>query len=107
MPCSGTWARYLLQPRSLVQVPGSSGLPCRSHAAALPDRRIASKILVQISVHKGQVVTEGTTLLVVEAMKMELMLKAPYHCTVDDILVQQGQVVQEAVPLICLRNETI
>eukprot|EP00892_Ulva_mutabilis_P010600 jgi/Ulvmu1/7912/UM004_0144.1 len=61
--------------------------------------------VAKIKVGNGQVVTEGTTLVVVEAMKMELMLKAPYHCTVDDILVQQGQVVQEAVPLVCLRRE--
>lgn len=54
---------------------------------------------------KGDVVTEGTTLVVVEAMKMELMLKAPYDCTVEDILCQQGQVVQEAVPLVCLRQD--
>lgn len=48
--------------------------------------------------------TEGATLVVVEAMKMELMLKAPYDCTVEEILCKQGQVVQEAVPLVCLQE---
>lgn len=62
---------------------------------------------MQVNVNKGQTVTEGTTLVVVEAMKMELLLKAPYHCTVEDILVQQGQVVQEAVPLVCLRQDDL
>lgn len=56
-------------------------------------------LIVDIRVQPGQVVQKGDSLLVLEAMKMENILKAPADCTVGSIKVtlrdnvQKGQVL--------------
>lgn len=46
-----------------------------------------------ILVQEGQQVKEGDRLLLVEAMKMELAIKAPFAGSVSKILVEEGQQV--------------
>lgn len=53
-----------------------------------------------IAVAPGDRVARGDTLIVLEAMKMELPLKAPADGTVASIACQVGDLVQPGVPLV-------
>ena len=54
----------------------------------------------RITVERGQSVTAGHVLIVLEAMKMELTIKAPRGGRVKAIACRAGELVQPGVPLI-------
>ena len=56
------------------------------------------KILVQA----GDAVEAGQALAVVEAMKMQLEIKAPHAGTVKELLAAEGDQVAAGVPLVAL-----
>jgi len=56
-----------------------------------------------IAVAPGDLVVRGDTLIVLEAMKMELPLKSPVDGTVVSIACQVGDLVQPGVPLVELK----
>jgi biotin carboxyl carrier protein len=47
-----------------------------------------------VNVAEGEAVTKGQTLLVLEAMKMEIRIQAPFDGMVSSILVKVGQTVE-------------
>lgn len=47
-----------------------------------------------VNVGEGETVTKGQTLLVLEAMKMEIRIQAPFDGVVSSILVKVGQTVE-------------
>ena len=51
--------------------------------------------LWKIVVELGSVVEEDDTLMILESMKMEIPITSPTSGTVTDILVTEGEVVQE------------
>ena len=53
-----------------------------------------------VNVNEGDIVTKGQTLLVLEAMKMEIRIHAPQDGVVERLLVKQGQVVDREQTLI-------
>jgi len=53
-----------------------------------------------INVLEGEAVTKGQTLLVLEAMKMEIRIQAPRDRKVAKLLVKQGQTVEREQVLI-------
>ncbi len=67
--------------------------------AAMPGR------VLDVLVAPGDSVRKGETLLLLEAMKMELRIAAPADGSVAQVFVQPGQVIERAAPLIELRNE--
>ena len=85
----------------------------RSYSVALPDRAIedgdAAGALahitaplpgkvVKVAVRSGEAVGRGATLVVLEAMKMELSVDAPREGVIDEVTVSEGdQVVEGAV----------
>ncbi len=56
--------------------------------------------VVAINVVPGQDVAEGDVLIMLEAMKMELPIKAPRAGRVKSIGCREGELVQPGVPLI-------
>lgn len=48
----------------------------------------------------GQTVRRGDTILMLEAMKMELPIRAPREATVTAITCREGEIVQPGVPLV-------
>ena len=56
--------------------------------------------VVAINATPGQAVTEGETLIVLEAMKMELPIKAPRSGVVKAVHCAKGDLVQPGVNLL-------
>ena len=56
----------------------------------------------KIEVKVGDPVSEGTVVVILESMKMEMPVEAEDEGTVAEILIQEGQAVTEGAPLIRL-----
>jgi biotin carboxyl carrier protein len=56
--------------------------------------------VVAVKVTPGQQVEEGELLITLEAMKMELPIKAPRAGRVRSIACREGEIVQSGVPLL-------
>jgi pyruvate carboxylase subunit B len=56
--------------------------------------------VVKVLVHKGVKVTQGDSVLVIEAMKMESRVPAPIDGTVSQILVAEGEDIKTDETLI-------
>jgi acetyl-CoA carboxylase biotin carboxyl carrier protein len=60
-------------------------------------------IVWKIEAAAGSAVDEGDTLIVLEAMKMEIPVMAPRAGTVKTVLVEEKQQVAEGQPLVILQ----
>ena len=71
---------------------------------ARPDAMMAPMpaTVVKLLVAPGQSVAEGDTVLVLEAMKMELPVRAPRAGVVTAVHCAQGELVQPGVALVAL-----
>ena len=56
--------------------------------------------VLSVQVEPGQVVSTGETVIVLEAMKMELPVRAPKGGTVSAVHCKAGELVQPGVPLL-------
>ncbi|MGK2857816.1 MAG: acetyl-CoA carboxylase biotin carboxyl carrier protein subunit [Thermoanaerobaculia bacterium] len=70
----------------------------REHTMAAPMPALVTKILVE----PGQRVARGAPLVILEAMKMEHQISAPYDGTVEEIRCKAGEMVQPPDDLIVL-----
>ena len=66
-------------------------------AAPMPATVVATRA------EPGQSVRTGDVLVVLEAMKMELTIRAPGDGVVDAVHCRQGDLVQPGVPLVTMR----
>ena len=57
-----------------------------------------------VNVGEGETVTKGQTLLVIEAMKMEIRIQAPFDGVVKSLAVKVGQTVEREQMLITLEK---
>jgi acetyl-CoA carboxylase biotin carboxyl carrier protein len=56
----------------------------------------------KIEVKPGDKVEEGTVVVILESMKMEMPVEAEEEGTVAEVHVQEGQAVTEGAPLVTL-----
>jgi 3-methylcrotonyl-CoA carboxylase alpha subunit len=56
--------------------------------------------VVLVNVERGQRVARGELLVMLEAMKMEVAIKAPHDGTVKSIACRKGELVQPGIPLL-------
>lgn len=59
--------------------------------------------VVSIEVKPGQQVSRGDVLVRLEAMKMELAIKAPREATIASVACRAGEFVQPGKPLVELK----
>ena len=77
--------------------PGAPPEPAPALAAPMPATVVATPA------GRGQTVQAGDVLVVLEAMKMEMTIRAPRDGVVDALRCRQGDLVQPGVPLVTLR----
>ena len=80
------------------QSPGTRKKTARADAMMAPMPATVAKLLVA----PGQSVAEGETVLVLEAMKMELPVRSPRAGVVKAVHCAQGELVQPGVALVDL-----
>ncbi len=74
----------------------------RDHSTSAPMPGLVLKLLVK----QGDVVAKASPLLILEAMKMEHQIVAPYDGTVTAVNCKEGELVQPGVELVeVTRNE--
>jgi biotin carboxyl carrier protein len=56
--------------------------------------------VIAVNVAPGQEVADGDVLVLLEAMKMELPIKAPHAGRVKSIACREGELVSAGVPLL-------
>jgi len=59
--------------------------------------------IVKVGIKPGDDLNHGDVLIVLEAMKMEAQIKAPRDCTVVDVFVKEGEMIERGKPMIRLK----
>ncbi len=77
---------------------GSPGLGDGGLTASMPG------LVLDVLVAPGDTVQRGETLVLLEAMKMELRITAPQDGVVEEVLCQAGQTVERGAPLVTVRS---
>jgi acetyl/propionyl-CoA carboxylase alpha subunit/acetyl-CoA carboxylase carboxyltransferase component len=85
-------------PVQLVEVDGVTHRVTRDEGGML--RSPAPALVVATPVAEGDLVEAGTSVLVLESMKMETVLHAPFAGRVREILVKTGSQVENGAPLL-------
>ena len=88
----------------------SSGAHSRGHGGQHARGELTAPMPGQVravNVSEGDVVTKGQTLLVLEAMKMEIRIHAPQDGVVKKLFVQQGQTVEREQTLLNVESQTL
>ena len=87
----------------LVEV---DGVPHRiGHDEGGVIRAPSPAVVVALSVHEGDRVSRGDRLAVIEAMKMETQVSAPFSGTVREIVVRENTQVSTGAPMMILEPE--
>jgi biotin carboxyl carrier protein len=87
----------------VAQIPNEASNAGRKRAKGRGDGGVMAPMpatVVAINTAPGQTVSEGDTVIVLEAMKMELPIKAPRTGTVKAIHCARGELVQPGVSLL-------
>jgi acetyl/propionyl-CoA carboxylase alpha subunit/acetyl-CoA carboxylase carboxyltransferase component len=87
-------------PVHLVEVDGVTHRVSRDEGGVM--RSPAPALVVATPVQPGGVVDAGAPVLVLESMKMETVLYAPFKATVRELLVSTGSQVETSAPLVRL-----
>ncbi|HJS30132.1 MAG TPA: biotin/lipoyl-containing protein [Anaerolineales bacterium] len=86
---------YLLDTRTALAKGGAgSQLADRTLRAPMPGQ------VIEVPVAAGEVVTKGQTLVLLEAMKMEIRIQAPREGEVGRVLVEAGETVEREQALV-------
>jgi biotin carboxyl carrier protein len=59
--------------------------------------------IVKLSVKPGDYLKRGDTLIVLEAMKMEAQIKVPRDCTVEEVYVKEGEMIERGKSMVRLK----
>jgi urea carboxylase len=85
----------------LVLPPSPPDLPSLPDDAFIVEAQMAAAVW-RVEVAEGDTVAEGTSLVLLEAMKMETRVDAPKAGRIIKVLVSPGQEVQAGTPLVAL-----
>lgn len=95
--------RYPIRPATSIPFAPAVAQPSAAPVAEGSDRVCRSPIagiVVRIIAHEGQQIKSHDSMIVLEAMKMETNITAPFDGVVKSITVAQGQAVQPGQVLV-------
>jgi biotin carboxyl carrier protein len=95
--------------QTFVLIKPSAGARSRGHGHHHAAGELTAPMPGQVravNVSEGDTVTKGQTLLVLEAMKMEIRVQAPFGGMVSSIAVKLGQTVEREQVLIKVESQT-
>jgi 3-methylcrotonyl-CoA carboxylase alpha subunit len=101
-PADARWV-FLDGSAYLVDVTGGSQAVSRRRRASAAEAALAAPMpatVVAVNVEPGQRVSTGDVMILLEAMKMELPVRAPRDGTVRAVACRAGELVQPGVPLL-------
>lgn len=96
----------------MAQTAATSDLPKDDAPAQAPASRVSSPgdanrmtaplpgTILRVSVRSGQAVQVGDELLIIEAMKMNNVIRSPRNGTIGEVFVQEGEKVAHGSPLL-------
>ncbi|OGF67024.1 MAG: hypothetical protein A2Y62_10725 [Candidatus Fischerbacteria bacterium RBG_13_37_8] len=93
---------YIIEP--IKKAKGKIGIDLPEHAENIIFAPMPGKIL-KISVKEGDKVRKKQSLLIVEAMKMEHDVRAPFEAIVAKVYFSEGQMVDTDSPILELQKE--
>lgn len=93
--CLG-YRRYAVSRRARFEASDAQGPSDGRLLAPMPGK------ILEVRASKGETVAEGDILLIMEAMKMELSIKAPMDAVVDEVAVQAEDLVEADTLLLAL-----
>ena len=103
---AGTWVYLDGRVHVIAPTSAAASRRPRGHAAADDDSALSAPMpatVVSVSVQEGQTVSRGDVLVTLEAMKMELVVRAPRDAKVGRVACRPGDLVPPGVPLVELR----
>ncbi|MCR9124093.1 MAG: acetyl-CoA carboxylase biotin carboxyl carrier protein [Phyllobacteriaceae bacterium] len=108
VPAAAPAAPAPAQPAPAPAAASEPAAPAASHENAVPAPMVGTAYLAPAPeadpfVKVGANVTEGETLLIIEAMKVMNQIAAPRTGTVTDILIEDGEPVEFGQPLLVIQ----
>lgn len=85
------------------------GAPRRRGSKRSGEDRLTAKMpgqVIDVLVNVGDQVVQGQTLVVLEAMKMEIRIAAPHEGTISHVFVRAGDVVEREQQLLDIQQNT-
>lgn len=105
----GNAAQWVSRGGAVHRLVNADGAPRKRSAKGRHDERLVAKMpgqVVDVAVSVGDTVVQGQTLVVLEAMKMEIRVTAPHDGRVAHVFVRAGDVVEREQQLLDLQQET-
>jgi biotin carboxyl carrier protein len=96
-------ATWVFVDGQVARIEGVEKAPTRGRARGRGDGGVMAPMpatVVSLNAKPGQAVNEGDTLIVLEAMKMELPIKSPRSGTIKAVHCAKGDLVQPGVSLL-------
>lgn len=104
----GHAAQWVSRGGAVYRLVNADGAPRKRSTKGRSEDRLVAKMpgqVVEVAVSVGDRVVQGQTLVVLEAMKMEIRVTAPHDGRVAHVFVRAGDVVERDQQLLDLQQE--
>lgn len=104
----GQAAHWVSRGGAVYRLVNADGAPRKRSTKGRNEDRLVARMpgqVVEVAVNVGDTVVQGQTLVVLEAMKMEIRVTAPHDGRVAHVFVRTGDVVEREQQLLDLQQE--
>lgn len=104
----GNAAQWVSRGGAVYRLVNADGAPRKRSTKSSGENRLVAKMpgqVVEVAVNVGDTVVQGQTLVVLEAMKMEIRVTAPHDGRIAHVFVRAGDVVEREQQLLDLQQK--